>query len=160
VTTFARWLALVLALASACAFAMSVWVGTWWTIGEVTIGPFGARACMGGDCQPRGLAWLGGSDLWMRSAVATGVAGVIAMFLAVTVAGALAARRHPRLLARSMLVAIATAVVTGGYFIFGIPQVGDVTPQIALGIPLYIVGAVLGIAAAVVAARAPQLERS
>jgi len=139
---------------------MSVWVGTWWTIGEVTIGPLGARACFNNDCRPRGLAWIGGSDIWMRSAIAAGVAGIVASFLAIMVAGAIAAGRVPRLIARSMTVAIATALVTGGYFVAALPNVGNAEAHIALGIPLYAAGCVLGLAAAVVVVRTAPPARS
>ncbi len=139
---------------------MSVWVGAWWMIGEVTIGPFGARACFNGDCRPRGLAWIGGSDLWMRSAIAAGVAGVVAMFLAVAVASALAAGRSPKLVARSLTVAIATALVTGGYFVGAFPGVGGAEAHIDFGMPLYGVACVLGIAAAVLVVRTAPPARS
>jgi hypothetical protein len=155
-----RWIALALALASACAFSMSVWVGTWWTIGEVTVGPFGTHACFNNDCSRRPLEWLSGGGIWMRSAVAAGVAGVVASFLAVMVAGALAAGRAPRLVARSMTVAIATALVTGGYFVFGFPGVFGAEAHVALGIPLYGAGCALGIAAAVLVIRAAPPARS
>jgi predicted secreted protein len=148
-----RWIALGLALAGACAFAVSVWVGTWWTIGEATIGPFGSRACFDGDCRLRGLSWMGASDTWMRSAIATGVAGVVAMFVLTALAGAAAARRTPRLVARTALVAIATALVCGIYFVATFPGVGGAKAHLELGAPLFAVGAVLGIASAIVVIR-------
>ncbi len=150
-----RWLVAALALASACVLAVSVWVGAWWRIGEWTVGPFGARGCMGNDCGLRGLGWLEGSDLWMRSAIATGVAGVIAMFLAVAVAGALAAKRVPRLVARSLLAALATALVVGGYFFAKFPGMGGGEQHLGPGAPLYAVGIVLAAVAAVLVQRAP-----
>jgi hypothetical protein len=144
-----RWIALTLALAGACAFAVSVWVGQWWTVGEATVGPFGARACFNGDCRARGLAWLGGGDLWMRSALATGAAGIIAMFVLTAVAGAAAAKRVPRVVAKSALVAITTAVVCGGYFVAKFPEMGGQS-HIQLGPVLYALGAVLGLAGALI----------
>jgi len=150
VTSPRRWIVLALALAGACAFAVSVWVGDWWTVGDATIGPFGSHACFGGECSGRGLAWIGADDLWMRSAVATGAAGVIAMFLLTAVAGAVAAKRVPKMLARSALVAILTALACGLYFVAKFPGVGGATSQIDIGPRLYALGALLGIASTVV----------
>jgi hypothetical protein len=152
-----RWLALGLALAAAAALAMSVWVGSWWSVGEVTVGPFGARACFGGECRLRGLAWLDGGDLWLRGAIATGVAGVIASFLAAAVAGGLAAKRVPRMLARSLLAACATALVVGAYFAIGFPGIGGAETHIGFCLPLYGVGIALAVAAAVFVVRMPRV---
>ena len=151
----ARWIALGLALAGACAFAVSVWVGTWWTVAEATIGPFGSHACFEGDCKLRGLSWTGGSDLWMRSAIATGVAGVISMFVLTWVAGGAAAKNIPRLAARTSLVAISTGLACAAYFVVKLPSLGQ-PPQIGIGAALYGVGAVLGFAAAFIVLRHPQ----
>ena len=149
-----RWLVVALALVAACLFALSVWVGAWWTIGEWTVGPFGARGCMGNDCGLRGLGWLEGGDLWMRSAIATGVAGVIAMFLAVAVAGALAARRVPKLVARSLLAALATALVVGVFFFVKFPGMGGAERHLGMGAPLYAAAIAIGAVAAILVQRA------
>lgn len=149
-----RWLVVALALASACALAVSVWVGAWWTVGEWNVGPFGARGCMGGDCGLRGLSWLDGGDLWMRSAIATGVAGVIAMFLAVAVAGALAAKRVPKLIARSYLASLATALVVGAFFFVKFPGLGGSEQHLGFGAPLYVVGIAIGAVAGIMVQRA------
>ena len=141
-----RWIVVAFALVGASAFALSVQVG-WWSLVEASIGPFGTRRCFAGDCREAGLAWLGGGDLWMRSAVAARVAGYVAMAVLVGLAGAVAARRVPRLVARTSLVAIATAIVAGGYFFGAFP--GLAGAGIDLGAPLFGVGIVAGIAAAV-----------
>src|SRR5688572_12420994 len=91
-----RWPVVALALLGAFSFALAV-QSAWWTAGEVAIGPFGARHCFGGECRESGLAWIGGSELWMRSAVATRAAGYIAMFVLLAFAGGIAAKREPRL---------------------------------------------------------------
>jgi hypothetical protein len=109
-----RTIALVLALAGAVAFAFAV-QAAWWTAGEVSIGPFGARHCFGGECRETGLSWIGGTDLWMRAGVAARAGGYIAMFVLILLAGGLAAKRIPRLVARCSIVAILTAVVSGAY---------------------------------------------
>jgi hypothetical protein len=145
------WIIVAFALISASAFALSVQSGRWWSVGEVAIGPFGTRHCFDGECRASGLAWLGGSDLWMRSAVATGVAGLVTSFLLVVIAGALAARRVPRLAARSSLAALATALAVGGYFVARFPR-GDVA-SIDRGVVLFVVGIVFGIPAAIAVLR-------
>ena len=115
-----RWIALGFALVGAAALALSS-IEAWWLAGEAAIGPFGTHRCFGGDCQSTGLSWLGGSDLWMRSGVATRAAAIIASALLVLLAGALAARRVPRLVARTTVVALAAGVVTGAYFVAKFP---------------------------------------
>jgi hypothetical protein len=141
----------VIALVAATSFALAV-QSAWWTIGEVDIGPFGARHCFGGECRESGLAWIGGSDLWMRSAVATRAAGYIAMFVLLAFAGALAAKRQPKLAARGALAAIVTAAVCGGYFAAAFPGLGGA--GVARGVFLYAVAIVAGLAAVLMFLRA------
>ncbi|MDB4955860.1 MAG: hypothetical protein JWO36_3429, partial [Myxococcales bacterium] len=93
-------------------------------MGEVGIGPFGASHCFGGECRGTGLSFLGGSELWMRSGTATGVAAIVSMFVLIVLAAGVAARRIPKLAARAALVAIATDLVCGAYFIVGFPGLG------------------------------------
>jgi hypothetical protein len=154
-----RFLPLMLALAGACMFALAVQTA-WWSAGDVTVGPFGARSCFGGECGERGMGWLGGTDLWMRAGVAARAGGFIAMFVLVIVAGALAAKRVPKLMARASLVAIITAGAAGGYFASGLPMGGLGTDyKLGLGIPFFVAAIVLGIAAAVFTLRMPDPER-
>jgi len=153
-----RLLPLMLALAGACAFALAV-QSAWWSAGAVSIGPFGARDCFGGECGERGLSWTGGTDLWMRAGVAARAAGYIAGFILVVVAGALAAKRIPRLMARASIVSIITAVAAGGYFAFAFPAAalgGQAT--LGHGMFLFAAGIVLGVAAAVFTLRMPSLR--
>jgi hypothetical protein len=145
-----RWLALGLALVGAAVLALSS-LEAWWVAGEVAIGPFGSHHCFGGDCQSGGLAWLGGSDLWMRAAVATRAAALIGTALLVILAGALAARRVPRLVGRTTIVALSAATITGGYFLAKFPPLGG--EHVALGPVLYAAGIVLGAVAAVLVLR-------
>jgi len=147
-----RWIAIVVALVGAVLLALSA-IEAWWRAGEVAIGPFGSHHCFGGDCKSSGLAWIGGTDLWLRSAVATRAAAIIASILLVVVAGGLAARRVPRLIARSTLVALAAAVVTGSYFVAKFPSLGGTS--LDLGAFLYGGGVVMGLVAAVLTLRFP-----
>ena len=147
-----RWLVVALALVAAIAFALSVQAGDWWHAGEVAIGPFGAHHCFGGDCRTTGLGWLGGDDLWMRSAVATRVAGLVAMFVLVIIAGAVAAKRVPRLFARITVVSLATAAVCGTYFYVRFPGVEGAA--LGFGVPLYALAIAVGAAAAIITLRA------
>jgi hypothetical protein len=116
-----RWFVVALALASASAFALSVQAGRWWSIGDVEIGPSGSRSPFGG---PGDLSWAGGSARWERFGVATWAGGLIAMFVLVVLAGAVAANRIPRLAAKTALVAIATAGLAGIAFIATRPDNG------------------------------------
>jgi len=143
-----RWIGVGLALLGAFGFALAV-QSPWWTIGEVTIGPFGTRHCFGGECVERGLAWLGegASDLWMRSAIATRAAGYIAMFALLALAGGMAAKREPVLVARGVLAAIATAFAVGVYFFIAFPGVGD--PALDRGVFMYAAGVGFGTVAAI-----------
>jgi hypothetical protein len=147
-----RILALVVALAGAFAFALAV-QSPWWSAGEVSIGPFGSRHCFGGECREAGLSWLGGSDLWMRAAVAARAGGYIAMFVLIIVAGSLAARRIPRLIARASIVSILTATAGGMYFALGFPGVGGAS--VSRGLILFVVAVGLGLSAAVLTLRLP-----
>ena len=146
-----RWLYVALALVSATLFALSVWVGQWWTVGEVVVGPLGSRHCFGGDCRPAGLAWIGGSELWARSAVATGAAGLVAMLLLMFLAGGLAARRMPTLVARTLLVAIACAIVCGAYFVAKFP--GLAGASLGQGAILFVAAIVTGLVVPIVVLR-------
>jgi hypothetical protein len=147
-----RILPLVLALAGATAFAIAVHAA-WWSAGEVSIGPFGARHCFGGECRETGLSWIGGTDLWMRSGVAARAGGYISMFVLIVIAGALASKRIPRLMAKASMVAILTATVSGAYFLFAFPGVNSAT--IGAGMVLFIGGIVLGVASAILTLRIP-----
>jgi hypothetical protein len=146
-----KWLLIALSLVAASAFAISVQVGMWWSVGEVTIGPFGSHHCFQADCRGSGLAWIGGSELWLRSAIATGVAGAIASFLLVVLAGAVAAKRTPRLLARVALVAVVTALACGGYFVAAFPGIDGV--RVDRGLYLFAAAIVAGATACVLALR-------
>ncbi len=118
-----RWIIVALALVAASAFAMSVQAGRWWSVGDVEIGPFGSRQCFGGACRPTSLSWIGGSERWARAGIATWAGSLIAMLVLLIVAGAVAARRVPRLAARVALVAIATSLAAGVGFIAQFPGV-------------------------------------
>ena len=52
--TRTRILVAALAIVAAAAFALGVQDGHWWSIGEVTIGPFGSHHCFGGACRATG----------------------------------------------------------------------------------------------------------
>ena len=91
----------------------------------------------------RGINWItGADDLWILSAVAARAAGSIACFVLLALAGALAAKRVPHLVAKLALVALITAGVTGGYFAFAFPGVGG--SGVDLGVFLFVAALVLG----------------
>jgi hypothetical protein len=142
------------ALLSAIAFAMSVQGGRWWSIGDVEVGPFGGRQCFGNACRPTNLAWMGEHERWMRTGMATWAAGLIALAVLVVIAGAIAARRTPRLAAKMALVAIATAAIVGGLFFFQFPGAQFPNAEVDRGVGLFVVAIVLGIAAVIPVLRA------
>src|SRR4051812_5050676 len=145
-----RWLVVALALAAASAFALSVQGGRWWTIGDVEIGPFGTHSPFGGTGT---LAWAGGSARWERFGIATGAGSLIAMFVQVVLAGAVAANRVPRLAAKTALVAIATAGLAALGFVATRPDNGWPF-ALGRGVALIIAAAVLGAIAAIRVLRA------
>jgi hypothetical protein len=146
-----RWFVVVLALVAASAFALSVQAGQWWSIGEVKLGPFGSRSPFGGQSD---LAWAGGTVRWARFGMATWAAGLIAMFVLVIVGGGAAARRVPRLAAKTSLVAIATASLAAIGFIAARPENGmPFSPD--RGMVLFGVAVIAGLVAAVRVLRSP-----
>jgi len=134
-----RWLFVAIAVISAALFAISVWVGNWWTVGGLEIGPFGAHECFGGECRPTSLS--GAPQLWQRCGTAVWAGGLLSMILLLGIAGALAAKRIPKTLAKSSLTAIATTALAGAYFIIKLPAPAGMT--IGQGVYLFIVAALL-----------------
>ncbi|HEX3483103.1 MAG TPA: hypothetical protein VHT91_49170 [Kofleriaceae bacterium] len=116
-----RWSLVTASLVAAAGFALSVQGGRWWSVSDVAVGPLGARSPFGGL---GGFSWAGGSAQWERYGFATYAAGMIAMGVLIFVAGALAARRVPRLAARTALVAVAVAALVGSRFAAGVPNNG------------------------------------
>jgi len=147
-----RWLLVAVSLVGAAALAISVQAGVWWSVGEMTIGPFGVHHCFGGECRGSSLSLVSESDLWMRSAIATGVAGAIASVLLVALAGACAARRVPRLIARMTVSALAAAVLCAVYFVVQFP--GLAGAGVDRGLVLFALGIVAGAVAAISVLRA------
>ena len=145
-----RWLVVALALASASAFALSVQAGRWWSIGDVEIGPYGSRSPFGG---PGDLSWAGGSARWERFGVATWAGGLVAMFVLVVVAGAVAANRIPRLAAKTALVAIVTAGLVAIAFVATRPDNG-LPFTLDRGVVLFAVAVVAGAAVGIGVLRA------
>jgi hypothetical protein len=126
-------------MVSATLFAISVWLGNWWTVGGLEIGPFGAHECFSGDCRPTSIA--GAPELWQRCGTAVWAGGLLSMILLLAVAGALAAKRVPKTLAKSSLTAIATTAITGAYFIVKLPAPTGMT--VGNGVYMFVVAVVL-----------------
>ena len=137
-------------MVSATLFALSAWIGQWWTVGEVAIGPMGSRHCFNGNCRSGGLAWTNGTELWQRTAVATWAGSLLTMLLLLAIAGAIAANvknevmfnRAAKLIAKSTLTALATTAIAGSYFIAKMPGVEGLA--IGQGLILFVVAIVLG----------------
>jgi hypothetical protein len=151
-----KWLVVAVALAAACVFALSVQLGRWWAIADVAeIGPFRSKHCFGGgECQGAGLAWLGGGDRWIRLGMATWAGGLVTAFMLVVMAARLAANAIPKLVAKSVLVSIATASLAGTAFVATFP--GMEGAQLARGAWMFFGAIVLALAAAISVLRAPR----
>jgi len=132
-----------------------VQVGRWWSIDDCSIGPFGSRECIAG--MSSWLSWIGGSESWMRTGVATWAGGMIAMLVLLTVAASTAAGRLSRLAAKTSLVAIASASAAAIAFVSGFPGIGGA--HVDRGIALFIAGAVVGAIAAILVLRASRSTR-
>ena len=139
-----RWFLVAAALVAASGFALSVQGGHWWSIGDISIGPLGARSPFGGL---GGFSWAGGSARWERFGIATSAAGLIAMFVLIVVAGALAARRVPRLAAKTAVASIATAALAGTAFVVARPHNG-LPFELDRGVALFGLGVIAGALAA------------
>lgn len=150
-----RWLVVALALAAASAFALSTQGGRWWSIGDVSIGPFGARSPFGGAGD---LSWAGGSARWARFGIATGAGGLIAMFVLLVLAGGVAANRAPRLAAKTALAAIAAAGLAAIGFVVARPENG-LPFALDRGVVLFAVAVVAGVLGAIGVLRAPPARR-
>ncbi|MCW5804809.1 MAG: hypothetical protein KIT31_20735 [Deltaproteobacteria bacterium] len=149
-----RFVVVGLALVAAIAFALSVQGGRWWSVeGFAEIGPFGGRQRFNGDWRPTGLTWVGATDRWMRLGVATWAGGLLSTLMLVVLAGTVASKRVPRLLAKSTLVAIGTAAVAGTWFFVSYPGVEGAT--IDRGTLLFPVALLCGAAGAIAVVRAP-----
>lgn len=151
-----RWLVVGIAVIAAGAFALSVQAGRWWSVAGFDagfeIGPSGSYRCFGGDCRSVGLGWLGGTERWMRTGTGVWTAGLLSMLVLLVVAAAVAARRVPRLAAKTALVSIGTAAVTGALFVAQFPGVSGA--EVDRGLPLFGAAIVLGAAACVAVLRA------
>jgi hypothetical protein len=146
----------LLALLAGIAFSLSVWGGRWWVIADAAeVGPFGGKRChFDKTCEPAGLTWLGTELRWIRIGMATWAAGLISTLLVVVMAAAFAARRVPRLVAKMVLVSIATGTIVGVWFFLGFPNAEYPAAEIDRGVPLFFGATLLGAIAAMLALRA------
>jgi hypothetical protein len=152
-----RWLVIVVALIACVAFAMSVQGGSWWTFGDTEVGPFRSSRCFDGNCQPTNLNWLGAGDRWMRIGMGTWAGGLIAAFVLVVMSASLAAKRIPKLAAKTALVAIATAGITGGLFAAQFPRGEFPAAELGRGALLFIAAIACGIIASILVLRGKPL---
>jgi peptidoglycan biosynthesis protein MviN/MurJ (putative lipid II flippase) len=88
----------------------------------------------------------------MRTGTGVWAAGLLSMLMLLVVAGAVAARRVPRLAAKVALVSIATAAVTGALFVIQFPGVQGA--EMDRGIALFGAAIALGAAACIAVLRA------
>lgn len=146
-----RWLVVALALIAASAFALSVQAVGWWSIGNVEVGPFGTRSPFGGAGD---ISWAGSSARWERFRVATLTGALIAMFVLLVVAGAVAAKRIPKLAAKTALVAVATVTLAAIGFVMSRPD-NNLPFALDRGLPLFVGAVLVAVLAAVAVLRVP-----
>jgi hypothetical protein len=145
----------VLALAAACALAISVEGGHWWSTDEASIGPAAGAQCFGGNCEPTSLDWVGGSAGWIRWGAATHAAGMVGALVLVILAATLASRRRGRLPAKMTIAAALAAVGAGAAFVGTFPGFpGTLGMRTDRGMWLYFGGVVVAAAAAALVLRA------
>jgi hypothetical protein len=149
-----RYVVLALALAAASSLALSVEGGAWWTIATVQVGPHGSRHCMGG-AEFCGLQWLGGDAGWARLGTTAWGTALVAMAALVMLAGAVAAKRMPRLIGLVTLSATLTTAVAGALFFTGFP--GFAGAHLDRGFWLFSIGVFFGLAAGATVTRQAQL---
>ncbi len=149
-----RWLVIGIALVACIAFAMSVQGGQWWVLGDHEIGPFGAKRCFDDGCVPAKLSWLGTGERWMRIGMGTWAGGLISAFVLIVLSAALAAKRIPKLAAKTVLVAVVTAGLAGGLFAMQFPRAEFPAAELGRGAFLFIAAIVLAATSAILVLRA------
>lgn len=152
-----RWLTIAIALGACVAFAMSVQLGAWWMIGDTEIGPSGSSRCFESGCVPAKLNWLGNGERWMRVGMGTWAGGLIAAFVLVVMSAALAAKKIPRLAAKTVLVSVATAGIAGALFAWQFPRAEYPAAELGRGALLFIAAIALGATSAVLVLRGKPL---
>ena len=152
-----RWLVIALALGACVAFAMSVQLGGWWMIGDTEVGPFGSKRCFEGGCNPAKLNWLGVGERWMRVGTGTWAGGLIAAFVLVVMSAALAAKKIPKLAAKTVLMSVATAGIAGGWFVWLFPRADYPAAELGRGALLFILAIALGATSAILVLRGKPL---
>jgi hypothetical protein len=149
-----RLLTIVFSVGGAALLALAVQGGRWWQVGDVSVGPMFSAECFSGPCRQTDLGWMGGSDGWMRLGTATYVAGLCAAATAIFVAGAVAARRVPRLAAGCSLVSILIASAASVGFILGVPRMQGMA--VGRGLLLFFSGLTMVLFAVVTILRAEE----
>lgn len=150
------WLVVILGLVAGVLFLLGGFTLGWWTYADgelqVSIGLREARMCRPGPaeeaCSVVSLRRLiSGDDVrWLRAGTGSYAAAWIAAMLSLAMAGLTAAGKRSRLLARTGLVAAASAGVVGALFVMWAPP--DVAREAGYGAGLYFLGAVLAAACA------------
>ena len=93
------------------------------------------------------LEWIGASDRWLRLGVATWAGGLVATLMLIITAARIAANRVPKLVAKSVLVAIAVASLAGTAFVVTFPGIEGAS--LARGAWTFVIAIALGLVAAI-----------
>lgn len=144
-----RWPTILLALCAGIAFVLSVQGGRWWVVEWNEVGPFGTRTCPRGECRAADIAWLGAGIQWARFGIATWAAGLITSFVLLVLAARVAAKKVPRLAAKTVIVSTVTALGVGLGFFLKFPETHAAQAQIDRGVWLFSVAIALALAAAI-----------
>ncbi len=138
---------------------MSVQLGGWWTFGDTEIGPFGSKRCFEDGCVPAKLNWLGVGERWMRVGMGTWAGALIAAFVLVVMSAALAAKKIPKLAAKTVLMSVATAGIAGALFAWQFPRGEYPAAELGRGSLLFIAAIVLGATSAILVLRGKPLAK-
>jgi hypothetical protein len=138
---------------------MSVQGGAWWTFGDTKVGPFNSERCFDGGCVPAKLNWLGAGDRWMRIGMGTWAGGLIASFVLVVMSAGLAAKRIPKLAAKTVLVSVATAGIAGAIFAWMFPRAEYPAAELGRGALLFVAAIALGTISAILVLRGKPLAK-
>jgi hypothetical protein len=150
ITNVRRWIFVVMLIACACGFAISVEALAWWRVGDAEISTVRSRNCFGvvsnsknedakrppasTTCRTTGLSWVGADHLWGRAGVASYAGGLLSAFICVLTAAGFAARRKPSLLLKMTLVSSITSALAASYFVSKMPLTGA---SMQLGIAVF-----------------------
>lgn len=146
-----RALIIVLGLAGAVASLIATQLLSWWDLDGVKVLPNKTLHCMGGTCTEANQAWMGATELWLRTGVAVTTATYLTAFGCIALAAAAAAQKTSILLARWTFASVAIAVISAILLASKPPDM--LVGHLAWGGPLLLTSCVLAAVAAMLSHR-------